>query len=155
MGSGILPETIVSEHNPPCHLPLLAETLQCKEEAISKQDPQAQAFSLGQGSFKMECGKMEDCSVVRRVTIQSSFWKCGTPCHPDQRGQGQPKLLSTLSSEACISDGMGFHECVWHGQLACLERHHQCRKIYSGSRTTYAPIQTSSLSGKTLYFSTR
>ena len=107
MGSGILPETIVSEHNPPCHPP--AETLQCKEEAISKQDPQAQAFSLGQGSFKMECGKMEDCSVVRRVT--SSFWKCGTPCHPDQRGQGQPKLLSTLSSEACMM--------VWGCMSAC------------------------------------
>uniref|UniRef100_A0A803J740 G-protein coupled receptors family 3 profile domain-containing protein n=1 Tax=Xenopus tropicalis TaxID=8364 RepID=A0A803J740_XENTR len=28
----------------------------------------------------------------------------------DQRGQGKPKLLSTLSSEACISDGMGLHE---------------------------------------------
>uniref|UniRef100_A0A8C1MB77 PWP2 small subunit processome component n=1 Tax=Cyprinus carpio TaxID=7962 RepID=A0A8C1MB77_CYPCA len=32
------------------------------------------------------------------------------------KGQGQPKLLSALSSEACISDGMGLHECVWHGQ---------------------------------------
>ncbi|KAI4881125.1 hypothetical protein NFI96_002717 [Prochilodus magdalenae] len=59
MGSGILPESIVSEHNPPCHPPLPAETLQCKKEAISKQAPQAQRFALGQGSFKMECGKME------------------------------------------------------------------------------------------------
>ncbi len=42
------------------------------------------------------------------------------------RGQGQPKLLSALSSEDCISDGMGLHECVWHGQLTHLERHHQC-----------------------------
>ncbi len=33
----------------------------------------------------------------------------------------QPKLLSALSSEACISDGMGLHECVWHGQLTHLE----------------------------------
>ncbi len=67
---------------------------------------------------------------------------------------GQPKLLSALSSEACISDGMGLHECVWHGQLTHLERHHQCWKVYPSSRTTYAPIQTSSLSGKTLHFPT-
>ncbi len=58
------------------------------------------------------------------------------------------------SSEACISDGMGLHECVWHGQLTHLERHHQCWKVYPSSRTTYAPIQTSSLSGKTLHFPT-
>ncbi len=38
----------------------------------------------------------------------------------------EDKLLSALSSEACISDGMGLHECVWHGQLTHLERHHQC-----------------------------
>uniref|UniRef100_A0A8C1DV52 PWP2 small subunit processome component n=1 Tax=Cyprinus carpio carpio TaxID=630221 RepID=A0A8C1DV52_CYPCA len=33
------------------------------------------------------------------------------------KGQGQPKLLSALSSEACTSDGMGLHKCMWHGQL--------------------------------------
>ncbi len=39
-------------------------------------------------------------------------------------------MFSKLSSEACISDGMGLHECVWHGQLTHLERHHQCWKVY-------------------------
>ncbi len=37
------------------------------KEAISKHDPEAQAFSLGQGSFKMDCGKVENYSVVRRI----------------------------------------------------------------------------------------
>ncbi len=50
--------------------------------------------------------------------------------------------------------GGGMHECVWHGQLTHLESHHQCWKVYPSSRTTYAPIQTSSLSGKTLHFPT-
>ncbi len=40
-----------------------------KKIAISKHDPEAQAFSLGQGSFKMDCGKVENCSVVRRIKI--------------------------------------------------------------------------------------
>ncbi len=57
--------------------------LKLKKEAISKHDPEAQAFSLGQGSFKMDCGKVENCSVVRRIKIWSYFWKTGTPCHPD------------------------------------------------------------------------
>ncbi len=39
------------------------------------------------------------------------------------------------------------------GQLTHLERHHQCWKVYPSSRTTYAPIQTSSLSREDLAFS--
>ncbi len=62
------------------------------------------------------------------------------------------QVVISAQFRACISDGMGLHECVWHGQLTHLERHHQCWKVYPSSRTTYAPIQTSSLSGKTLHF---
>uniref|UniRef100_A0A8C2HBL9 Villin-1 n=1 Tax=Cyprinus carpio TaxID=7962 RepID=A0A8C2HBL9_CYPCA len=40
MGSGILPENIVGEHNPPCHSLLPAKTLKVKKEAISKHDPE-------------------------------------------------------------------------------------------------------------------
>ncbi len=40
-----------------------------KKEAVSKHDPEARAFYLGQGSFKMDCGKVENCSVVRRIKI--------------------------------------------------------------------------------------
>ncbi len=40
------------------------------------------------------------------------------------------------------------------GQLTHLERHHQCWKVYPSSKTIHAPIQTSSLSGKTLHFPT-
>ncbi len=38
------------------------------------------------------------------------------------------------------------------GSLPHLERHHQCWKVYPSSRTTYAPIQTSSLSGRPCIF---
>ncbi len=46
MGSGILPENIVGEHNPPCHSPLPAKNSIGQKEAISKHDPEVQAFSL-------------------------------------------------------------------------------------------------------------
>ncbi len=154
MGSGILPENIVGEHNPPCHSPLPAKNSIGQKEAISKHDPEAQAFSLGQGSFKMDCGKVENCSVVRRIKIWSSFWK-----NWDAMSSG---LKRTRTTQVVISAQFrslhlwwyGLHECVWHGQLTHLERHHQCWKVYPSSRTTYTPIQTSSLSGKTLHFPT-
>ncbi len=35
MGPGILPETTVSKHNPPCHLQMPTKALSCKKEAVS------------------------------------------------------------------------------------------------------------------------
>uniref|UniRef100_A0A9J7XE93 Uncharacterized protein n=1 Tax=Cyprinus carpio carpio TaxID=630221 RepID=A0A9J7XE93_CYPCA len=61
-----------------------------KKEAISKHDPEAQAFSLGQGSFKMDCGNVENCYVVkdnpscyqRSVQKPASLmvWGCMSAC---------------------------------------------------------------------------
>ena len=73
----------------------------------------------------MDCDKVENCSVVRRIKIQSSFQKTGMPYHPDKDNPSCYCLLLALISEGCISDGMEMHECVWHGQLTHLERHHQ------------------------------
>ncbi len=33
-------------------------------------------------SFKMDCFKVEKCSMVRRVKIWHSCWNSQTPCHP-------------------------------------------------------------------------
>ncbi|KAK3518572.1 hypothetical protein QTP70_004098 [Hemibagrus guttatus] len=54
------------------------------------------------------------------------FGKLGRHVIRTKEDKDNPSMLSPLSSEACISDGMGLHECVWHGQLTHLERHHQC-----------------------------
>ncbi len=37
MGPGILPETTVGKHNPPCHLQMPTKALSCKKEAICEQ----------------------------------------------------------------------------------------------------------------------
>ncbi len=79
-------------------------------------------FLWAKAHFKMDCGKVENCSVVRRIKIWSSFWKTGTAMSSGlKEDKDYPSCLSALSSEACISDGMGLHECVWHGQLTHLE----------------------------------
>ncbi len=63
MGPGILPETTVGKHNLPCHLQMPTKALSCKKEAICGHGPEAQSCPVGQGSFKMDCFKVEKCSV--------------------------------------------------------------------------------------------
>ncbi len=41
MGPGILPETTVGKHNPPCHLQMPSKALSFKKEAICEHGPEA------------------------------------------------------------------------------------------------------------------
>ncbi len=66
-GPGILPETTVSKHNPSCHLQMPTKALSYKKEAICEHGPEALLCPVGQGSFKMDCFKVEKCSMVRRA----------------------------------------------------------------------------------------
>ncbi len=100
----------------------------------------------------MDCGKVENCSVVRRIKIWSSFGKLGRHVIRTKEDKDNPSCYQRSVQKPASLMVWGLHECVWHGQLTHLERHHQCWKVYPSSRTTYAPIQTSSLSGKTLHF---
>ncbi len=61
--------TIVGKHNPPCHLQMPTKALSCKKEAICEHGPEAPSCPVGQGSFKMDCFKVEKCSMVRQVQI--------------------------------------------------------------------------------------
>ncbi len=78
MGPGILPETTVGKHNPPCHLQMPTKALSCKKEAVCEHGPEAPSCPVGQGSFKIDCFKVEKCSMVRRVQILHSCWKSRT-----------------------------------------------------------------------------
>ncbi len=80
MGPGILPETTVGKHNPPCHLQMPTKSLSCKKEAICEHGPEAPSCPVGQGSFKMNRFKVEKCSMVRQVQIWHSCWKSRTLC---------------------------------------------------------------------------
>ncbi len=68
MGPGILPETTVGKHNPPCHQQMPTKA-RCKKEAICEHGPEASPCPVGQGSFKMDCFKVEKGSMVRQVQI--------------------------------------------------------------------------------------
>ncbi len=59
MGPGILPETTVDKHNPPSQLQMPTKAISCKKEAIIEHGSEAPFCPVGQGSFKMDCFKME------------------------------------------------------------------------------------------------
>ncbi len=98
------------------------KALSCKKEAICEHGPEAPSCPVGQGSFKIDCFKVEKCSMVRRVQIWHSCWK-------------------SRISKASISDVMGVHKCIWYGQLACFGRHYECWKVYKGFKATFAALQ--------------
>ncbi len=77
MCPGILPETTVGKHNPSCHLQMPTKALSCKKEAICEHGPEAPSCPVGQGSFKIDCFKVEKCSMVRRVQIDILVGKHG------------------------------------------------------------------------------
>ncbi len=60
MVPGILPETTVGKHNPPCHLQMPTKALSCKKVATCEHGPEAPSCPVGQGSFKMDCFKVEN-----------------------------------------------------------------------------------------------
>ncbi len=49
----------LSVNNPPCHLQMPTKALSCKKEAICEHGPEAPSCPVGQGSFKMDCFKVE------------------------------------------------------------------------------------------------
>ncbi len=63
MGPGILPETDVVKHNPPCYLQMPTKALSCKKEAICEHGPEVPSCPVGQGSFKMDWFKVKKCSI--------------------------------------------------------------------------------------------
>ncbi len=65
----ILPETTAGKHNPPCYLQMPTKALSFKKQAIYEHGPEAPSCPVGQGSFKIDCFKVEKCSMDRRVEI--------------------------------------------------------------------------------------
>ncbi len=51
MGPGILPETTVGKHNPPCHLKMPTKALSCKQEVICGHGPEALTVSKWNNLF--------------------------------------------------------------------------------------------------------
>ncbi len=138
MGPGIFPETTVGKHNPRCHLQMPTEALSWKKEAICEHGPEAPSCPVGQGSFKMHCFKVEECSMIRRVKFDILVGNHGRRVlRPKEEGDLPACYQHSVQKPAPLM----VWGCIWYGQLACFGRHYECWKVYKGFRATYAPLQ--------------
>ncbi len=145
MGPGILPETTFGKHN----LQMPTKALSCKKEAICEHGPEAPLCLVGQGSFKMDCFKVEsvpwsesklDIFVWnhRRRVLRAKEEGDLPACH-----QYSVQKPASLMIWECISA-----YCM--GSLDILESTMNAER---GFRETYAPLQMTSISGKALCIS--
>ncbi len=152
MGPGILPETTVGKHNPPCHLQMPTKALSCKRKPYVNMVQKRRRVLWAKAHLKWTVSKWK-----RVLWSDESKFYILVRNHGRrvlQAKGGRPSsVLSAFSSKASISDGMGVHKCIRYGQLACFGRHYECWKVYKGFRATYAPLQTTSISGKALCIS--
>ncbi len=66
MGPGILPETTVGKHNPPCHLQMPTKALSCKRKPYVNMVQKRHCVLWAKDHLKWTF-KVEKCSMVRRV----------------------------------------------------------------------------------------
>ncbi len=101
------------------------QTLSCKKEAICEHGPEAPSCPVGQGLFKIDCFKVEKCSMSDESKFDILFGNHG--CHVLRAKEEEDlPVLSAFSSKASLSDGIGVHKCIRYGQLACFGRHYEC-----------------------------
>ncbi len=141
MGPGILPETTVGKHNPPCQLKLYHEKRKPYVNMVKKR---------------------------RRVLWAKAHLKWTVSNGKVFYGQTSPNLTFLLEITDAVSSGLkrretfqrvisvqfksqhlwwyGVHKCIRYGQLACFGRHYESWKVYKCFRATYAPLQKTCIS---------
>ncbi len=129
------------------------KALSCKKEAICEHGPEAPSCPVGQGSFKMDCFKLEKCSMVIRVQIWHFFLEITDSVSSElkKRETFQRVISVQFKSQHLWWYGGALVHTVW--QLACFGRHYECWNVYEDFGAAYAPHQATSISGKALCIS--
>jgi len=66
---------VVFIHSGPLKTQMQVKALPCKEKAYCGHSADVPLSSLGQSSFKLDWGKVENCALVREVEILCTLWK--------------------------------------------------------------------------------
>ncbi len=157
MGPGILPETTVGKHNPPCHLQMPTKAQSCKKEAICEHGPEASSCPVGQGSFKMDCF---NCGNVFYGQTSLNLTFLLEIMDDVSSGLKRRKTFLRVISVQFKSQhlwwyGGAYVHTVW---AFCMfwKALWMLKDIYKGFRATYAPLQMTCISAgqcKTIYCS--
>ncbi len=138
-------KTTVGKHNPPCHLQMATKSSIMQKGSHIWTWSRSAVVCCGQGSFKMDCFKVEKCSTVRRVQVDilvGNHGRCVLRAKEEgdlpacyQRSVHKPASLMVWG---CIS-------AYSMGSLHVLEGTMNAWKVYKGFRATYAPLQMTSI----------
>ncbi len=139
MGPGILSETTVSKHNPPCHLQ--TKSLSWKRKPYVNMVQKCRCVLWAKAHLKGTVSKWKSVLWSDESKFDILVGNHRRRVLRAKEGGRPSSVLSAFCSKASISDGMGVHMCIWYGQLAWFGRHYECWKVYKDFRATYAPLQ--------------
>ncbi len=123
MGPGILPEATVGKHNPPCHLQMPTKALSCKKEAICEHGQEAPSCPVDQGSFKMDCFKVEKYSMVR---LKSKFdILVGNHGRRVLRAKEEGDLPACYQRSVQKPESLMVWGCIQYGKHVCSGIHYE------------------------------
>ncbi len=122
MGPGILPETTVGKHNPPCRCQLKLYHAKRKPNVNMVQKRRHVLWAKAHLKWTVSKWKSVLWSDDSIFDILVGNHTCRV-----LRAKGRPSnMFLAFSSNRVISDGMGVHKCIRYGQLACFGRHYEC-----------------------------
>ncbi len=130
MGPGILPETTVGKHNPPCHLQMPTKAQSCKKEAICEHGPEAPLCPVGQGSFKMDCFNCGNVFYGQTSLNLTFLLEIMDDVSSGLKRRETFLRVISVQFKSQHLRGMGVHMCIRYGRFACFGRHYECWKIY-------------------------
>ncbi len=118
MGPGILPETTVGKHNPPCHLQMPTKALSVQERKSYVNMVQKRVVSCGPRlHLKWTDSKWKSVLWSGESKFDILVGNHGRCVLRAKEEGDRPALLSAFSSKASISDGMGCISAYGMGSL--------------------------------------
>ncbi len=114
MGPGILPETTVGKHKPPCHLQMPTKAHSCKKETICEHGPEAPLCPVGQSSFKMDCFKVEKWSDESKFEILVGNHGC---CVLQAKEEGDPPACHQCKNPSKMTTNSSADENLYQARM--------------------------------------
>ncbi len=151
MSPVILPETTVGKHNAICRCQLKLH--RAKRKPYVNVVQKRRHVLWDKAHLKWTISKWKNVLWSDEFKFDILVVNHGHLVRQAKEDEHLPACLFDRE-KASVSDGMGVHNCIWWGQLACFGRYYECWKVYKGFRATNAPLQTTSISGKALCIST-
>ncbi len=126
MGPGILPETTVGKHNPPCHLQMPTKALSCKKKPYVNMVQKRRCVLWAKAHLKWTVSKWKSVLWSDESKFDILVGNHGRRVLRDKE-EGDVPACNQLSVQKPASLMVwGCISSIRYGQLACFGRHYEC-----------------------------